>query len=136
MKDRANLAIEQQGINLATELATERYKYLIRCTQQLKRLNEIRRMAEEEARNSNLDLALEPLTADQVCIALPLGALDEGPLVLFANSKGFATLSPDTETEHYTFLESCSIEQSIMNRGRKTDAKVEIGEVCPALGYR
>lgn len=129
MKNQAAFATERQ---IAVDLVTRQYEYLRRCTGQLRRLNAIR----QEANTSNEDgLALEPLTADQVCIALPDGAWDEGPLVALADKKGFVALSPETERTHYDFLERCSIEQAIVNRSKPGGVKVKIGWVCPALAH-
>lgn len=127
MKNQAAFATEQQ---IAVDLVTRQYEYLKRCTGQLNRLNAIRRKANAD---DNDGLALEPLSVDQVCIALPDGASDEGPLVALADKKGFVALSPETERTHYDFLERCSIEQAIVNRSKPGDAKVKIGWVCPAL---
>ena len=128
MKNRAAFATQQQ---IAVDLVTRRYEYLMRCTGQLSRLNAIRRQA---STNDQDGLALEPLTADQVCIALPDGASDEGPLVALVDKKGFvALMSPETERKHYDFLERCSIDQASVNRSKPRDEKVKIGWVCPAL---
>ena len=128
MKNQAAFATERQ---IAVDLVTRQYEYLKRCTGQLRRLNAIRQKANA---NNKDGLALEPLTADQVCIALPDGASSvEGPLVALADKKGFVALSPETERTHYDFLERCSIEQAIVNRSKPGDAKVKIGWVCPAL---
>lgn len=127
MKNQAAFAAERQ---IAFDLVTHQYEYLRRCTGQLRRLNTIRR---EVNRNSKDDSALELLTTDQVCIALPDGAPDEGPLVALANKKRFVALSSETEKAHYEFLERCSTIQASVNFGKPMDAKVKIGWVCPAL---
>ena len=115
-------------------LVTRYHGYVRRCTGQLKRLNAIRQSANEKAL-----LALEPLTVDQVCIALPDGVPEEVPLVSLVGMRGFVLMSSKTETEHYKFLERCSITQSAMQReGQGDDAhrvpgSIDIGRACPAL---
>ena len=134
MKNQAALATEQR---IAVDLVTRQYEYLKRCTGQLKRLNAMRQKANATAiMNNNVDLALEPFTLDQVCIALPDGASDKGPLVALADKKGFVALSQATERTHYHFLVSCSLEQARVNRSNLGNAKVRIGWVCPALAHR
>ena len=132
----SNTERESDERKRATRLATDRYDYIVRCTEQQKRLNAIRRQA-----NENGDLALEPLMAEQVCIALPDGASDEMPLVSLVGTKGFVPLSAETETKHYKFLERCSIEQATaIARSRNSSAEapsvpdlIDIGQVCPAI---
>ena len=131
MQNQAALATERQ---IAEDLVKRQYEYLTRCTGQLIRLNAIRREVNRETEGNS---ALEPLTMDQVCIALPDGAANEGPLVALTDERGFvALLSSKTEYNHYDFLEDCSSEQSRVNLSMSRDAKVTIGEVCPALAHR
>lgn len=84
-----------------------RYDYVKRCTEELNRLNAIRQKANDEG-----NLVLEPLTVEQVCIALPNGASGETPLVSLAGVTELAPLSLAKEGDHYQFLESCSLEQA------------------------
>lgn len=115
-------------------LVAQRYEYVVRCTNELNRLNAIR---QEASRVGALDL--EPLKVGQVCIALPDGASDERPLIALAGMKGFVPLSPKTESEHYEFLLRCSFEQARVaksrtqnNAGGVSDS-TRIWQVCPAL---
>jgi len=126
--------VRQGARRLARFTAKERGTTLLIVLAAISTGNAIRR----EVNRRNGDSALEPLTTDQVCIALPDGASDEGPLVVLADKKGFVALSLSTETEtsHYHFLERCSFEQSSVNRSKPIDAKVKIGWVCPALAHR
>lgn len=128
MNEQATLANEQR---IAMELVERQYKYLTRCMGQLKRLNAVRRATNEKSEGKS---ALEPLTINQVCIALPDGTWDEGPLVALADDKGLvALLSEETEEGHYKTLEQCSHDQARLNRTRTEELKVRIGWVCPAL---
>lgn len=128
MNDQATLANEQR---IAMELVRRQYEYLTRCTRQWKRLNAIRRAVNEKSEDKS---ALEPLTINQVCIALPDGTWDEGPLVALADDKGLvALLSDETEEVHYKTLEQCSRDQARLNSTRTGEPKVRIGWVCPAL---
>lgn len=128
MNNQATLADERQ---IAMDLVSRQYEYLTRCMGERKRLNTIRRAANEKSEDK---LALEPLTINQVCIALPDGTWDEGPLVALADDKGLvALLSEETEKRHYEILEQCSRKQARLNSTRTEEPKVRIGWVCPAL---
>ena len=134
LENHWSLGIERQTVE---SLVTRHYGYVRRCTGQLKRLNNIRQMVNEKS-----DLALEPLTVDQVCIALPDGVPDEMPLVSLVGMRGFVLVSSETEAQHYEFLESCSLKQAAaivkQSEGQGGDAhrvpgSIDIGRVCPAL---
>ncbi|MCY4458956.1 MAG: hypothetical protein OXC26_00920 [Albidovulum sp.] len=108
---------------------TQRYEYLTRCTDELTRLNEIRRKA-------SASHSLEPLTISQVCIVLdPATSLDR-PLVSLPEDTEILRLSRKTEDEHYEYLERCTVSQARVNTERMNLQlkPLTIDQVCPALG--
>lgn len=64
---------------------TQRYEYLVRCTGEFVRLNDLRKKANDE----NSQLNLEPLTIDQVCIGLTLPISSRTPLVALIDDGDF-----------------------------------------------
>lgn len=113
----------------------QRHEYLVRCTDELVRLNSLREKA-NVASNSNLNL--EPLTIGQVCVGLVLPAPSKNPLLALIHDDGFSRLLSDTEKEHYEYIEKCTLDQAAAQAAANSTpgahASVTIGQVCPALG--
>ena len=72
---------------------TQRYEYLVRCTNELVRLNNLRR----KASSSNSTVRLEPLTTGQVCIALRPPISSRPALIALTNNADPMRLSSETE---------------------------------------
>ena len=109
-----------------TDLVARQYTYVVRCTEELVRLNNLRQTLNEAEKKFNLEL----LTLAQVCIALTRSTSPQHPLVAVAEGEWALPLSPATEKKHYEFLEECTSKQA---DAHKADGKQTIGHVCPAL---
>lgn len=127
--DKAKIREANEAVRFQVDTMTQRYEYLTRCTDRLVRLNEIRQQA--NARNP-----LEPLTINQVCIALDATTSLDHPLVSLLEDTEILRLSRETEKKHYEYLERCTVNQARVNAERK-NRRIEsltIDQVCPALG--